>query len=78
MIDVPEGRCDLKCLDERRCIHECRSLKLCVFPWIRVAEFISSASPRVSVVFLTLACTVSLYLYCRSSVDATPLRFFQR
>ena len=28
-----------------------------VFPWIRVAEFISCASPRVSVVFLTLAGT---------------------
>ena len=62
MIDVPEGRCDLKCLDERRCIHErqvsCISLDT-------GAEFISCASPRVSVVFLTLAGT-------GGGVDATP------
>ena len=35
----------------------CTNAKSRVFPWIRVAEFISCASPRVSVVFLTLAGT---------------------
>ena len=49
-----------------------KSFKLCVFPWIRDAEFISCASPRVSVVFLTLAGTGR-----GGGLDAPPLRFFR-